>query len=414
MQYCRCLLWILSQNIVELNSTILIMDEHLKLTKTEAKSIIIESQLLNNNLSSLDNINKLGYVQIDTLFVAERAHHHVFHTRNSSYMKADLDDMMSKKQVFEYWSHAASYLPISDYRFSLIRKRLYAKGQSHWFKQNKKMNRYVLDRIKAEGPLQSKNFKETRDIPSAWYDRKPAKIALEQLFIEGTLMIAERKNFQKVYDLTERVLPPSIDSSIPSAEEYCEYLIKSTLKAQGLSTINEIGYLRKGIKPVLGKVINKLVESNDIVSVQIEGVDQKYFALCNFDHSKSPQTIHILSPFDNLVIQRKRLITLFDFDYQIECYLPEAKRKFGYYCLPVLYGNQFVARFDPKADRKTGVFTIKKLWFETAFIADKDFYQNFSKKLKQFASFCGCEKILIEKCVPTHHKKELLRMIKTL
>lgn len=388
------------------------MIKHLKLTKSEAQNIIIESQQLNNNVGSLDTINKLGYVQIDTLAVAERAHHHVFHSRNLAYAKTDLDKMMHEKKVFEYWSHAASYLPISDYRFSLIKKKLYAKGQSHWRVQNKKMNKYVLDRITSEGPLQSRDFKDTRDTPGAWFDWKPAKIALEQLFMEGKLMIAERRNFQKVYDLTENVLPTHIDSSTPSIKEYCDYLIKSTIRAQGLATVNEIGYLRKGIKPMLVKTINELVKTHEIVSANVENSDQEYFTFANYFHQETPQVVHILSPFDNLVIQRKRLQTLFDFDYQIECYVPEAKRKYGYYCLPVLYGDKFVARLDPKADRKTGIFTIKSIWFEQGLTPDEGFYFRFSEKIKHFASFCGCNKVIVEKCIPSQYKAELKTAIK--
>ncbi len=383
----------------------------MKLTKSEAKNIIIDAQQLNSDISSLDVINRLGYVQIDTLSVAERAHHHVFHSRDLTYTKGDLDEMMCEKKVFEYWSHAASYLPISDYRFSLIRKNQFAKGESHWFPQNKKMNRYVFDRIKAEGALQSKDFKHTRDESGAWYDWKPAKIALEQLFMEGKLMVSERRSFQKVYDLTDRVLPSDLDISTPSLSAYCQHLIISTLKAQGIASINEIGYLRKGIKPDLTKAIAKLVKSGEIVSIKIEDVDQHFFSRPNLSYQKLPQAVHILSPFDNLVIQRKRLLTLFDFDYQIECYVPEAKRKYGYYSLPVLYGDQFVARFDPKADRKTGVFTVKNIWFEKGFEPNEDFFIKFSKKLERFAIFCGCDQVAVEKSEPATYRKELKRTI---
>lgn len=389
------------------------MAQQLKFTKTEAKNIIIATQFPYNSFSSLEIIQRLGYVQIDTLSVAERSHHHVLYSRNSDYTKSDLDNMMLKKEIFEYWSHAASYLPMNDYRFSLLKKREFANGQSHWFVQNKKMNQYVLDRIKSEGALQSKDFREARDVPTAWYDWKPAKIALEQLFMEGKLMVSKRKNFQKVYDLTERIVPTTIDTSIPSLHQYCEYLIESTLKAQGIATLSEIGYLRKGIKPALVKTIKKLVNTGALKQVQIEGISQVYYITNRSSPIQEPgDTVHILSPFDNLVIQRKRLKTLFDFDYQIECYVPEPKRKFGYFCLPVLYRDQFIARFDPKADRKTGVFQIKKLWFEPDFVPEEDFYHKFSEKLSQLASFCGCNEVVIDTCFPLVYKKQLVKTIK--
>ncbi len=386
----------------------------MEISKTQARHTVIASQGLNKESVSSEIINQLGYVQIDTLSVAERAHHHVFQTRNPKYAKADLDTLMHSKQVFEYWSHAAAYLPMADFRFSLIKKSSFVKGtSSHWFPKDKKISKYVLDRVNAEGPIQSKNFKDTRDKPGAWHDYKPAKIALEQLFMEGKLMIAERRSFQKVYDLTERVLPKGINTLAPSMDEYCEYLVTTTLKSQGIATLSEIGYLRKGIKPVLSKTVKRLLETGEVASISIEGDTQDYFALPNeIILEKLNKEVHILSPFDNLVIQRKRLQTIFDFVYQIECYVPEAKRKFGYYCLPVLYGDQFVARFDPKADRKTGIFTVKKIWFEVGFTPDDEFYFKFSEKLIQFALFCGCDKVIISLSSPDLYKKILTEALK--
>lgn len=389
------------------------MSQNIEFSKLKARQLIINAQGLNNHLNPIDSINKLGYVQIDTLSVSERAHHHVFHSRNPAYAKADLDEMMNKKEVFEYWSHAAAYLPISGYRFSLIKKNQFQNGDvSHWFPKDKKMNHYVLDRIRAEGPLQSKDFKQTRDTPGLWYDYKPAKVALEQLFMEGKLMIKKRKNFQKVYDLTDRVLPSNIDASTPTPTEFCEHLIKTALQSQGVATLSEIGYLRKRIKPTLTKVINKLVKSGELIPLKIEGLDHEYYSLPNTIFKEQVQELHILSPFDNLVIQRKRLLDLFDFEYQIECYVPEAKRKYGYYVLPILYKNRFVARLDPKADRKTGVFTIKKIWFEKGFVPDEEFYIKFSAKLKEFALFCGCKKVDVKKSYPALCKKALTKLLK--
>jgi uncharacterized protein len=379
----------------------------LKISKSEAKNIIIGLQLPRMHSSSLDTIQRLGYIQIDTLSVAARSHHHILQTRNKHYVKTDLDNMMSNKQVFEYWSHAASYLPMENYRYSLLRKQKYAKGELHWFPKNKKMEHYVLDRINAEGPLQSKDFKDTRDAASEWYDWKPTKIALEQLFIEGKLMVCARKNFHKVYNLTERVLPKGINTSTPSLDEYSTHLIKSALTAQGIATSAEISYLRKGIKPTLLKSLNKLVVSGEVELVKIENLREDYYALNVSPDYDINSGVYILSPFDNLIIQRKRLLSLFDFDYQLECYVPAAKRKFGYYCLPILFGDKFVGRLDPKADRKTNIFTVKNLWFEPDFVPNEDFYECFSEKLIGFANFCGCTRIIIEKCSPRSYKVEV-------
>ncbi|MBL6446615.1 YcaQ family DNA glycosylase [Fulvivirga sp. 29W222] len=368
------------------------------LSKAKAKNLIIHSQLFPHaGSSSLDVIRQLGYVQIDTLAVAERAHHHIFHTRNTQYQKDELMEMLRGKQIFEYWSHAASYLPIEDYRYSLIRKQEFADGKSHWFRQNKKMIAYVLDRIKAEGPLQSKDFKDPSHNSGAWYKWKPAKVALEQLFMEGKLMVAERVNFQKVYDLTERILPAHVDTSMPSKQEFHEYLIIRTLTAQGIATLTEITYLRKGLKSHIEKALKKLISEGKVKAVSIEGIDQTYFVLAGQGAYETNNAAHILSPFDNLIIQRKRAQEIFDFNYQLECYVPEKKRKFGYYCLPILYKDQLVGKFDPKADRTTGIFTVKSFWLEANFEPDEDFTHAFAQSLGRFVSFCGCRKLKILK-----------------
>ena len=390
------------------------MTSPLVLSKAEARKLIIDAQLLpHEGLSPLDIIRRLGYVQIDTLAIAERSHHHVFHTRNADYKKPELAEMLKKRQVFEYWSHAASFLPVEDYRYSLIRKQAFSNGKEHWFKQDRKMNEYVLERIKQEGPLQSRDFKNPNHASGAWYSWKPAKVALEQLFMEGKLMVSERINFQKVYDLTERVLPSGIDTSAPTMGEFCEHLIKRTLFAQGVAALSDIAYLRKGLKPQAEEAIKKLIEERQVMPVAIEGVDKMYFALRIDFSPRQNRQVHILSPFDNLIIQRKRVQEIFGFDYQLECYVPEKKRKFGYYSLPVLFEDRFVARFDPKADRKTAEFIIKSFWFEPDFVPNDDFISEFVKTLKAFITFCGCKKLKILKSRNNTVLKAIQQLVNT-
>jgi uncharacterized protein len=377
------------------------------LSTDEARFLALNSQLLltNNNTNgkaaSLAIIEHLGYIQIDTLSVVARAHHHAIWSRNKNYREAFLHELLEKdKQIFEYWSHAASYLPMSDYRFSLIRKEAYSKGKTHWFEQDKKIKKYVLDRIKAEGALQSKDFEYKRKGPGNWYEWKPAKRALEQLFMEGKLMVAARKGFQKVYDLTERVLPHNADTRMPSEKEYAAYLIKKAIQANGLVEESEITYLRNAAKKHVKEELKNMEEQGFIVPVKLKDSAKIYYTtaahLQAINIEKLHDTIDILSPFDNAVIQRKRLKTLFDFDYMIECYLPENKRKYGYFCLPVLYKGAFVARLDPKADRASQTFFVKQLHFEKNFKPTTAFKNAFHKKLKQFALFNGCDKIVFE------------------
>ena len=352
---------------------------------------------------TLRMIEHLGYIQIDTLSVVARAHHHTLWTRLRHYREEHLKELLEKdKTIYEYWSHAASYLPMNMYRFSLPQKKLYSEGKDHWFAQDKKIKKYVLQKIKAEGALQSKDFEFKRNSPGNWYEWKPAKRALEQLFMEGHLMVAKRQGFQKVYDITERVLPLEVDTTYPNEQEYAKYLITNAIRANGFVEEKEISYLRKGVKEHVKKTLSHLVEENKITEVEIAGFDDLKFYSTNdqliaLEKIKKLDSIQLLSPFDNAMIQRSRVQKLFNFDYVIECYLPESKRKFGYFSLPVLYKDEFVARLDPKADRASGIFYIRSLHFEKGFKPDDEFNQFFSEKLKQFATFNSCDEIVIEK-----------------
>lgn len=373
---------------------------------------LLKARAGKGKVATLSVIEHLGYIQIDTLAVIARAHHHTLWTRSPEYNELILSELLEKdRSIFEYWSHAASYLPMSDYRFSLPRKKEYAAGKSHWFGQDKKMKNYVLDKIKAEGELQSKDFEFKRSTNANWYEWKPAKRALEQLFMEGKLMVAKRKGFQKVYDITERVLPGTVDTSFPTQKEMAEHLIMKSIRAYGIIQEKEIAYLQSSLKEPVKKVLKQLLKQGELVEVGIDGKQNTLFYTTTtqikaLDDIKFTDSLHLLSPFDNAVIQRKRLQTIFDFDYQIECYLPEAKRKYGYFTLPVLYQDKFVARLDPKADRATKTFHVRSVHFEKGFKPDEKFNYAFAEKLKQFAAFNGCDIIVIDKA-EKNWKKEI-------
>ncbi|MBS1494253.1 MAG: YcaQ family DNA glycosylase [Bacteroidetes bacterium] len=353
-------------------------------------------------------IEKIGYVQIDTISIVERAHHHILWTRLPVYKKTMLDELMKEKKVFEYWSHAAAFLPMKDYRYSLRRKENYKERYKAWSKKNKKIIDFARDRITAEGPLQSKDFEHPPRVKSGWWDWKPAKEALEYLFHAGELMVAERKNFQKVYDLTERVLPKKIDTTVPTYEEHCQHLIMNTVNANGFASQKEMFYLRGGDSKIPMSVINRMIEEKKILPVNISGItkeltNEKYYTtkenLKQLKNTEFEKDVHILSPFDNLVIQRKRLKTLFNFDYVIECYVPAPKRKFGYYVLPIVYGDKFIGRLDAKADRQNDLFKIINLWWENKAKPDKNFKKIFKKRIDELTAFSGCGENNLDKFI---------------
>jgi len=339
--------------------------------------------------ATYDVIEKLNYVQIDSISVVERAHHHSIWNRAENYAPIQLEQLLADKQIFEYWSHAAAYLPMKDYNFSLPRKYAFSQGEEYWFSKDKKSMKHVLQRIKAEGALQAKDFKDTRTEKTGWWDWKPAKKALEQLFMEGELMVVNRQGFQKIYDLTERVIPSTIDISMPSEEKYYHHIISNYLSANAIGTPEQIAYLLKGQKKKTTQYCFQMLEEGLLIAVTVE--NESYFALPAINDllKKRMKTnkVKILSPFDNLVIQRKRLKALFNFDYQIECYVPAVKRKVGYFSLPLLWGQVFAGRMDAKMDRKSGNLNIMNLHLEIT-KAD-EFIIELKKTLDKFLVFNG-------------------------
>ena len=287
---------------------------------------------------------------------------------------------------------------MENYRFALPRMEGMKKLDNHWFKREPKVMKYVKDRITAEGPLMSKDFKPPKGKKTTgWWDWKPTKKALEILFQQGELMVVVRRKFQKVYDLRERVLPKGIDTSIPSKEEYVKHLALQTINSQGLAQAAEMVYLRRGLKTILPKVLNELLENEEIIELQVEGNDNRYYStnllLNNLDNPISDKKIRFLNPFDNTIIQRQRVKDLFGFDYKLECYVPSAKRIYGYYSLAVLFGDEFVAHLNVKAERKTSILRQNKLTFKENYKPTDEFWNKYEISLNQLAKFNQCSEI---------------------
>ena len=354
--------------------------------------------LLKAASSVSEAVAQLSYVQIDSINVVERAHHHVLYNRIADYQTSLLDTAMANQEIFEYWSHAAAYLPIADYRFSLWQKNALKQGGKHWFEPEHKVMREVKAKIIAEGPLKASHFANTSTAANTgWWDWKPAKRALEQLFMQGELMVAHRDKFQKVYDLTERVLPANANCEIPNDTEFARHLIYRYLTAHGFGTVKQIIYLRKNIKSILVKTLNEMCLEGEIA--RFTESDQAYFYLPNLKPITSiPDRVWLLNPFDNLVIQRQRLKQLFDFNYQIEVYVPAIKRQFGYYSLPILWKDRFIGRVDVKADRKAGILLLQKLTIEEGVFATRskssdleEFIAAFRYAVDEYAMFNNCD-----------------------
>ncbi|MEM7599944.1 MAG: crosslink repair DNA glycosylase YcaQ family protein [Verrucomicrobiota bacterium] len=376
----------------------------------EARKLVLLSQRLPSAKASgtatkatLATIEHLGYIQIDTISVVERAHHHTLWNRNPRYQSSQLDALVEKGQVFEYWSHAAAYLPMRDYRFSLPRKQALARRErEHWFDRDPKKEKEVLKRIAQEGPLMARDFAPGGARKAGEWKAKPAKQALENLFMQGDLMCPRRIHFQKVYDLTERVLPANTDTSEPGREEYARHLVCRYLRANGLGSPSEVAYLLKGEKKAVSRMMEDMESTGEILHLRV--ADQNYFALpATLEHlSKrlSRSKAKILSPFDNLLIQRKRMQTLFDYDYLIECYLPATKRRYGYFSLPVLWDGRLVARMDCKVQRKDSALHIHHLALEPSLRKTDSFLAALKAELIAFLRFHRCNHVEVFRTTP--------------
>ncbi len=348
--------------------------------------------------ATLRAIEQLGYVQIDTISVVERAHHHVLWSRVANYQPKFLDQLVKERKVFEYWFHAAAWLPMADYRFALPRMEQ-MNGDRSWFKSSdQKMMHEILQRIESEGPLRARDFEDTRDSTSGWWDWKPAKQALEQLFMQGELMVSGRKGFQKVYDLREHVLPDWVNTTMPSLDEYADHLIETTLRAHGFATLVSMTYLRKGkkLRDAVKQQLQQRMEAGLLTSVDLGSNTIMYIdpELLESRAPRSSAQVRILSPFDNSVIQRQRSRDIFAFDYQIECYVPGPLRQFGYFCLPLMYRDRLVGRIDCKAHRTDNSLEVKSLHIEHK--TDGDFIDLLCQALQTFAVFNHCKQTFVQ------------------
>jgi uncharacterized protein YcaQ len=345
-------------------------------------------------------IDHLGFVQIDTNYVIERAHHHAIASRVPDYKLEWLDELQEDARIFEFFTYATGYIPMQDFRFSLpVKASFLSKRTSLTQAEINGMNK-VLDRISREGPLMARDFEYDRVAASSgWWDWRPSKIALERLFLDGRLMATRRNDFQKMYDLPGNIIPVDVDTTMPDAEEFARHVIRTSLKALGIGYVKDIAYRARYVKNSVKTELEKLVAEGEVCTVEIEGLKTApLYMLSSYKKRKIELSgeAFILSPFDILNVFRHRLRDFFDFDYQVECFVPQAKRKYGYFSLPVLIGDTFVARMDSKADRKQRVLIIHNLHFEPIKLT-KPMIGKLIDAITTFATFNRCEAITITK-----------------
>ncbi|MEX8493214.1 winged helix-turn-helix domain-containing protein [Sphaerotilus sp.] len=350
---------------------------------------------------ALHAIEHLGYVQIDTVAVIERAHHHVLWSRVPGYEPAHLNSLLREGQVFEHWFHAASCLPMRDYRFSLPLMASVRDGHNrHSAQADATVMRQLMDQIHLDGPLTLRSLDHRPStVKGGWWTAGPVKHALNRLFMQGDLMVCERRGMDKVYDLAERVLPSGLDLRVPAVDESARYLLDTVVRAHGIVTWAQLLHLRTGqaIRDAMRRALDERLADRSLVPLESATLPDAYVDAAALGRAipTASRTVRLLSPFDNVVIHRERLSGLFGLDYRLECYTPAPKRVYGYFCLPVLFGNRFVGRVDCKAHRRERRFELLSVHVEDP-MPDRDldeFRPAFTAALQALARFCGCDRV---------------------
>ena len=351
----------------------------ISLSADEARGLALRAQRFASDRAApteaVDLLDQLGAIQIDSVNVLARNHLLIPFSRIGPYSVSELRQAIyGQRRGFEYWGHMASWLPIGDYRYFLPRmQRMRAESRGWWTRiraEHAALYPVIMERIRAEGGLGAAAFEDPRGGRGTWWDWKPAKLVLEDLLDQGELMCTERTpGFARIYDLPERVLPSGLDTSNPGEEAATRFLLMRGLACLGVATAGEIiDYYR--LKPPLPRpMLNSMLADGEIVEVDVEGWKAPAFSTPAalegpLDVPEHPPAL--LAPFDNLMWERARVERIFGFRYRVEIYVPEPKRQFGYYVLPLLVRGGLRGRADLKLDRPVGVLRVRSLWLEGA------------------------------------------------
>ena len=381
----------------------------LRIENKIARQLWLESQGLSvspkGTLDLLGMIKKLGFVQLDSIQVVSRAHHHILWSRNQNYREPMLDILLANdRSVFEHFTHDASVIPMEFFPFwkRQFRRKKEQLDHEKWFKglPDQHERELIKNRIGRAGPLSTHAFDTKITGPKKMWSRPPHKLALDYMWYAGELATSHRINFNKYYDLTERIFPESLRELDVPDQDQIDWLCYAALDRMGFGLPSEIQQYWEAVSV---KEVNQWLTSAEagVQKVEIETSEGQWIkgvALANIEDrlvSLTPATsrLRILNPFDPVIRDRKRLKRLFGFDYRVEMFVPAAKRIWGYYVFPILEGHRFVGRIEIKGDRKNSVLYVTNFWPENGITWQKSRYRKLSAELERMRKFIGVNRV---------------------
>jgi uncharacterized protein YcaQ len=380
-----------------------------KISNRDARSLWLSTNGLATSptgpLDTLSIIKQLGFVQLDTIQVVSRAHHHIIWSRNQNYREPMMNKLMAEeREIFEHFTHDASiipmdYLPMWQRQFRRKKEQL---DRSSWYKgmSDKQGRDAIRRRIENEGALSTHAFDTKVAGPKKMWARPPHKLALDYMWYTGELATCHRVNFTKYYDVAERVFPTELHSQNLHDEAQVDWLCMSALERLGVGTLGEIKEFWDAVSAKEVKVWSERVASS-LTSVEVQSADGSWisaFAPNDIESRlsvlKTPTSrLRILNPFDPAVRNRKRLARLFGFDYRVEMFVPASKRIWGYYVYPILEGNRFVGRIEVKAERGKAALNVLNVWLEAGVKWTPQRAKKLDAELLRFAQLALCESI---------------------
>ncbi|HED6270576.1 winged helix-turn-helix domain-containing protein [Enterobacter sichuanensis] len=355
----------------------------------------------------LSTVQRMSLLQIDTINIVARSPYLVLFSRLGSYPSQWLDESLSKGELMEYWAHEACFLPRSD--FALVRHRMLApekmgwKYRQAWMLEHAAEIEQLIAHIQENGPVRSADFEHPRKGTSGWWEWKPHKRHLEGLFTSGKVMVIERRNFQRVYDLTHRVMPHWDDERDLLSREAAEaIMLENSARSLGIFRSQWLADYYRLRQPALKPLLEMWQQEQRIIPVMVETLGEMWLheellPLLPQALEGKLQATHstVLSPFDPVVWDRKRAEQLFGFSYRLECYTPAPKRQYGYFVLPLLHKGQLVGRMDAKMHRKTGTLEIIALYLEEGVRVTAALEKGLTLAISEFARWQGAHDVTL-------------------